>query len=124
MLASGTSYETGREGGAMITHITPAGTVNGHALTVSELPEHVHGYFAGFPDNDPDFGYYHLADGSKNIPKVITESSYNNPLLGVWNNDHTERAQSVAHSHTFTGTEQTINTMPRYLAVNVWYRTA
>lgn len=124
ILASGDVYANGSEGGAASKTITPSGTVEGHAITVPELPEHRHGFYAGFPDNDPDFGYYHLQTGSTNIPKVIQIHGYDNPLLGVYDNDMTVLAQGLAHSHDFTGDEATINVMPPYLAVNVWYRTA
>lgn len=34
------------------------------------------------------------------------------------------KGSGAAHDHSFTGTEATISTMPPYLAVNVWKRTA
>ena len=124
LLASGDIYPNGVTGGAEDTSFTPSGTVEGHAITVPELPEHIHGKIEYVPDNDPDFGYYHLATGSTNIPKMLPEAEYDNTLLGVKSNDGSEYAQGLAHDHDFTGDEATINIMPPYLTVNVWTRTA
>ena len=104
LLAAGDTYSNGATGGSA-TH-TPSGTVNGHALTVNEMPSHNHTY--GIPTislayaNDPS-GTQVYAEYHEGIPTTNTGGGQE-------------------HSHTFTGTSQ--DTMPPYLAVKVWKRTA
>lgn len=104
LLAAGDTYNNGAMGGAA-TH-TPSGTVGGHAITVAEMPTHAHGV--------------------RYLAKSLSggEISANTIDIGSTGQDAdtSTRGQGQAHSHTFTGTSQ--DTMPPYLAVKVWKRTA
>jgi len=105
LLAAGDTYNNGATGGSA-TH-TPSGTVGGHVLTINEIPSHTHGY-----------------GGSNNFYEAALASSPTGYYAGNseldLNTDNSGGGQ--AHSHTFTGTSQ--DTMPPYLAVKVWKRTA
>lgn len=48
----------------------------------------------------------------------------NNTTTGPSNNTTTSTGGGLTHTHTFTGTAATIDTLPPYLNVNMWIRTA
>lgn len=104
LLAAGDTYVNGATGGAA-TH-TPSGTVNGHVLTIDEIPSHTHNYMRGV--------------------ESVNKFAINMNGINIEDNSSSREVTPVgggqAHNHTFTGTSQ--NTMPPYLAVKVWKRTA
>lgn len=103
LLASGDTYNNGATGGA-VTH-RPTGTIGSHSLRDYEIPPHFHnikttGLMSG---NSGEWGTGIAITGGNNY----STSTY---------------GEGKGHSHTFTGDSQ--DTMPPYLAVNVWVRTA
>jgi len=115
LIGTGDTYSNGATGGASSINYIPAGTnkngaVQSHTLTINEIPEHNH-----------------------EVPAVGGSSS------GIWGSNPTAnttgsfltgtRGGGKGHTHgftqpTFTGTQATLNTMPPYLAVYMWKRTA
>lgn len=108
LLASSSSHAVNSTGGSE-TH-TPSGTVNNHTLTINEIPEHYHRVLD-------------LVNFSFNEPREMYDSTYvaqSKEGQTGWATD--AKGGGQAHNHGFTGTSQ--NTMPPYLTVNVWKRTA
>lgn len=103
----------GKKDGSYTTPYTPSGTVNGHSLTVNELPDHVH-WVRETPLN-ATFGsgsqseFLMKADGgSEYYTKGIRGSS----------------GLGQAHGHTFTGRQSSISVLQPYQVVKIWRRTA
>ena len=114
--ASGT-YRVGQSYGANSLSYTPAGsvgvTVNGHALTVNEMPSHNH------------------------IITIVGDQSISTGgvrLLHQWNKGQMigdnvyYEGGNQAHSHSasgsFSGTAATLNVMQKSKAEYIWHRTA
>ena len=121
LLAAGDTYNNGSTGGSAT--YTPSGTVGSHTLTVNEIPSHTHELegeaIAG--DNlaiavEPEMTY----------GAALGDRSAVNNIGGVnalsVSGDAKATGGGQGHNHEFTGTEQ--NSMPPYLAVKVWKRTA
>ena len=118
-----TSTVSGTIGGQTSISYTPSGSVNGHQLTVNEMPSHAHSVSLVYDDGSTINGNiqfsqatpigaatYHIGyDGSKTM-FGLSATSYN--------------GASQSHSHTFTGTQASIATMPPYITVYMWKRTA
>ena len=99
LLAAGDTYAAGKEGGAANhTH-----TTSGHTLTVDEIPEHAH-YISEAPGNET---------GTAWVGAAGTAAQKQRWTNGV--------GKSGAHSHGNTGSA---SSMPPYLAVYIWKRTA
>lgn len=124
LLACGDTYNNGETGGA--ANHTPSGTVGGHTLTVAEMPSHEHG-LEGTAKGDANNNIA-LTDGS-----VITYNNSGSSIMPSINSSTsdayitsgskaTATGGGQAHNHSFTGISA--DTMPPYLAVNVWVRTA
>lgn len=105
LLACGDTYTNGETGGSA-TH-TPSGTVGDHTLTVDEMPSHTH-----------DYGF--TAQATTQSGLAIDETGQH--AIVVPEMETGANGGGQAHNHSFTGTSQ--DTMPPYLAVNVWVRTA
>lgn len=94
LLAAGDTYELGAIGGEAE-----------HTLTIDEMPEHLHGYNSyqsGYPTN------YSAADSYKTPVVKFSSSHYGEGI---------ENTQS-----NYTGSSQSHNNMPPYLAVYIWKR--
>ena len=116
LLASSSSHALNSTGGSE-TH-TPSGTVENHTLTLPETPYHKHDVL-----NSKFKRIYH-GDSGTNIDSVLTFDA--TVTGGEETGDAIDGTGAYAegdpHNHGFTGTSQ--NTMPPYLTVNVWKRTA
>lgn len=108
LLACGDTYNNGATGGAASRSYTPAGTVGEHVLTVDEMPSHGHQL------NGIKGSIKGTVSGAETDSILVDTQIQGTNLVGG----------GEGHNHTFTGTAATINTMPPYLAVNVWVRTA
>lgn len=117
LLASSSSHALNSTGGSE-TH-TPSGTVENHTLTLPETPYHKHSI------HSTSFKRINYNNDGGTIDSFIvfdfdaqggvqTENAFDGTETGV--------AVGDPHNHGFTGTSQ--NTMPPYLTVNVWKRTA
>ena len=95
--------------GAKSNSYTPAGTVQGHKLTIEEMPKHSH-----TDGTDPDSG--------------INASSGHTSAIVYYNADYGRSTSEVggdgAHSHGWTGTAANISTLQPYITVYMWKRTA
>ena len=112
LLAAGSTYGAGSANGQASVSYTPAGTVESHKLTVSEIPAHYHQI--RYQNSSGSSGAGYAWGGSKMSWSAATESSTGMKGAGG----------GGSHSHGFTGTKATIATMPPYLTVYVWKRTA
>lgn len=146
LLACGDTYSNGETGGSA-TH-TPSGSVGNHALTTTELPSHTHSYTKAtgvgnhkltvdeMPKHTHDIravGDQAVASGSGTTVDTLSlqlitqtlptggDGVHNHPINTASDNTGATGSGS-GHNHTFTGTSQ--NTLPPYLAVNVWVRVA
>lgn len=104
LLAAGDTYSNGSTGGSA-THI-PLGSVGSHTLTESEIPAHKHGY-----------SYYTSYTTAAEGGDILVRTEFTTETR---NTDNT--GGGLGHNHSFTGSAT--NTMPPYLTVNVWTRTA
>ena len=123
LLASGTNT-LGSTGGNSSVSYTPSGTVGNHTLTVNEMPSHTHfsnDLFSGYATPNDRRGMGSYISYSKNT------NNYTKPAvdqLSKLDTTFSSTGGSQPHSHSFTGKTSNINTMPPYLVVNVWKRTA
>ena len=104
LLAAGDTYSNGSTGGSA-TH-TLSGTTDGHALTVEEMPAHTH-----------SMRYIPYTLGGSELSVNTIDTGNTGPTVNTSSN-----GSNQAHSHTFTTNSG--DTMPPYLAVKVWKRTA
>lgn len=113
LLSAGDTYSAGGSGGAASVSYTPAGSATSHALTVEELPAHYHAMRYATASGSLTGGYDWVTTG-KATWSSATESSTGMKGAG----------SGQGHTHEFSGTKATIKTMPPYLTVYVWQRTA
>lgn len=131
LIGAGSEYENGDTGGSA-TH-TPEGTLSGgavgdHTLTVAEMPQHTHSYLK------PTLQYGSSNETTGNITPQVNSSGSGTTggfYSDRWSNTALRSVNNTGgggtHNHpftqpTFTGTAQ--DTMPPYLAVYMWKRTA
>ena len=157
LLSDGDTYTAGNTGGSATnahTHsVTASGTVNGHALTATEMPYHRHGIpalsgtaaSAGSHSHGYRAYWTTITDGSNSGRVAASFNAQSGEDPGstttkeagahthsvTTNASNTEYAGSGgSHSHTFTGTAVTsgissdTNNMPPYLVVYMYKRTA
>ena len=126
-----TSTASGTTGGQTSISYTPSGTVNGHQLTVNEMPSHSHwvksgggdSWASGYTNATQGFGVnFVISPDRVNSGQWYTQNSNDNVCSGALCAWPTGGNQS--HSHTFTGTQASIATMPPYITVYMWKRTA
>jgi hypothetical protein len=101
--------------GAKSHSYTPAGTVNGHVLTVNEIPSHRH-----------DVNYQHMKKTGGMSPFIVAQFDSANSNVGlddaVTSSDPTGNNQ--AHTHPFTGTASTQSHIQPSITCYMWKRTA
>ncbi|MBP3766013.1 MAG: prepilin-type N-terminal cleavage/methylation domain-containing protein [Bacilli bacterium] len=119
LLGSSSSYTLGSTGGAASVSYTPAGTVGNHTLTINEMPSHTHTLTTN--------GRFTIGNGNGSGISGIPSNTAGWGTIGdadwyVLSIDKTGGSQ--AHNHSFTGTAKSIATMPPYIVVNIWKRTA
>lgn len=113
LLAAGDTYTGGSTGGKASHAYTPAGSATSHVLTVAELPAHYHAMHYSVSSGSLTGGYQWNSSG-KGAWSSATESSAGMKGAG----------SGSGHTHGFSGTQATIPTMPPYLVVYIWQRTA
>lgn len=109
-LGSNTSYILGSNGGNESNSYTPSGTVQGHALTVNEMPSHNHGF-----SSNADVRWDGLSGYADTNGAWATGYRFANNG-GGGNVGHT--GGNASHSHGFSGTRASISTLQPYLTVN------
>ena len=106
------------------------GLVQGTTLTIDQIPNHVHAINFKTGENiagGEDYNQYY-----RNWEETTKETSgygVNNPQAHYHSRQLQTKITGSAgdtqpHYHDFTGDYSTFSTMPKYLAVNVWVRTA
>lgn len=124
LLCAGSTYTAGTTGGAATDQITTGGTVGGHTLTETEIPSHRHYVVANAGGNND------TPTNSTSVARYATSSHSDLPYSMRANTNNATVGRSSAtgggnsHNHTFTGSTVTVDTMPPYLAVYAWKRTA
>lgn len=108
LIGANSTYKIGTTGGAASQQYTPAGTVGNHKLTINEIPSHTHSTLINKQGSGGVASVEHTTNSMSNGGYITSGSA------GGGGN----------HNHPFTGTKATINTMPPYVAVNIWERTA
>ena len=102
LLAAGSTYTAGDTGGSATESYTPAGTVANHTLSYQE---------SGLKRAAAEATGYGLTTANTFKDRVIV--TYTSSTTG-----------GSTHNHGFTGTAATLDTMPPYLTVYMWQRTA
>lgn len=107
LLCAGSTYPAGSTGGAANhTH-----TTGDHALTTAEMPAHAHDlYFTGSSSSDGT-EYYLYNSG---LSKIYASSARNTIAVNT-------SGSGAAHNHGSTGSQ---SSLPPYISVYVWRRTA
>lgn len=108
--ADSEDFIAGTTGGSFNTEYTPQGTVEGHALTINEMPSHSHTYVR----------YNTILDVNEAAAQPASSHLHNSTSTENTGN----AGGGAAHSHNFSGTQATIDFTPPYLAVYIWVRTA
>ena len=104
-----------QDGGSSSITYTPAGTVGGHSLTVDQMPAHSHRVAWVTTNNGSNKSATY--DGQPFVRSGLQESN-------TYQASSNSKGSGSAHSHGFTGTEATLDTMQPYKVVNRWHRTA
>ena len=106
-VSAGTGYTIGATGGSTSKSYTPQGSVQNHALTVSEIPSNTH-------DTGAVYTWYGQGGSAT--------------TLMIWSDSGTAKTRatggSAGHNHGFSGTQASIDVMQPYITVNRWHRTA
>ena len=139
-----TTTNSGVTGGQASVSYTPSGSVGGTALTVAQIPAHTHGSRTATGGVTAHIEEIALNGGGSGTTGwgVFTTATFQT-LKRVVNSDHTGVATvnqskadfnythehdsvggNQAHNHSFTGTPTSIATMPPYITVFMWKRTA
>ena len=110
---------------------TEMGIVQGTALTIEQIPAHTHDITAKAGENTikggEDYNQYYKQWSDTTLQTssygaINTQAHYHSRQLAAGTTGTAGGTET--HSHNFTGDYSTFSTMPKYLAVNVWVRTA
>lgn len=118
LIDAGSSITAGTTGGSASVSYTPAGSVGGHSLTTSEIPNHQHSVY-----KDDNFPANNVSAPSNAWKQVLVNASANTTNIKLPSSGG-GGTTGTAHNHGFTGTAATINTRNPYLAVYIWKRMA
>jgi len=130
LLCAGSNHAAGTTGGAETDQITTGGTVGGHSLTTAEMPSHYHYITSqsnGLSIQNPSD--WNLTSSSY-VAGFTTTSRSDQPYSLRASNTAPNQGRTSSsgsgnsHNHSFTGSTVTVDTMPPYLAVYCWKRTA
>ena len=145
LLCAGSTYTAGSTGGnSSATSGGPSNNTSGSTtLAVSQIPAHTHGSktltgqarFRDTASGNHDLilsssgivSHSHATEWSGTHDKQsITSASnnYYNDLIVTATHEHTSVGGGTGHTHTLSSHTHTTVTMPPYLAVYVWKRTA
>lgn len=147
ILASDSSHAVGTTGGQNSVSYTPRGTNANTKLTAAQsgVPAHNHGMAHAHPLGTNADGrtmrylgtaayetrstmVNYTAGGIGHAPLAEAPNMYarysSPPSNKTTTDNNTAKNATSGHTHTFTGTAATIQTMPSYISVNVWQRTA
>lgn len=135
LVAAGSSYTAGGTGGAASVSYTPKGTNAGTAITAAQMPKHRHVVKlwnnAGTKANAKTTSNYGAGTTDATSGLMGTWGSWQTSTFQVAQSGYGDQAglsdvagNGATHTHTFTGTAATINTVPPYYAVYMWRRTA
>ena len=139
-----------KTGGSKSVSYKPAGTVGGTALTIAQLPSHNHSIPSLSGSTNTTGGHSHngntwvLRDaglGDYTHDRTPTVGNNNSPWVNDaswvtgYAGDHSHTVTTNAstsgktgsgntHTHSFTGTQSTIDVMDPYVTVYMWKRTA
>ena len=123
LVSAGTSsqtsvYTVGATGGATTKSYTPAGTNTGTAISIDQMPKHnghIDTYSGSLKYYMPLSVMTQYGSGGRGWQEYS-----GGEVLPASNN----RGGGKTHTHTFTGTEASINVMQPWYAVYMWRRTA
>ena len=137
MLSAGTTYGAGTTGGSISsTSGSPSTDETGStALTVAQMPNHGHGVNVWDDAGTQSAAYYYSGDTqvTASVGRLYNgsasswkSSSFNAAQQG--RGDPSGGTELVGggdgHTHTLSAHTHSVDTMPPYLAVYVWKRTA
>ena len=111
LVGSGSLFPSGQTGGHKVVTYTPAGTVGDHTLTVEEIPSHTHAYTKNKQTISTDPQELPVGEGAVLLDDIA------GAVTGG-------QGGGQAHSHSFTGTQATLDNMPPYEVLNIWKRIA
>lgn len=106
LFGADSEYIVNTTGGNKSVNYTPQGINQGTSLTIAQIPKHTH---------KVQQGVYNVGAGSGST--VLTY------LSGDTGAKTSETGGGGSHTHAFTGTETSIDTMPPFKAVYIWERT-
>ena len=152
LVASGSTFTALNTGGAASRTYTPDGSIENFTLETTHLPSHTHGlnshtHGAGNMSLASGGGHTHKTQGywshengswvfqhrraiySSDPKETYVKAGGAHPhtfsgTSGANSDDTSSTGEGGAHNHSFTGTQTSITTLPPYLAVYMWKRTA
>ena len=111
LVGAGDSFSNGATGGSKTKNLAHTHTTGNCTLTIDQIPAHSHAYNLAYGGNDPAKGL-----------------GYGNTLAGTFDNAAfvQKTGGGNAHNHGNTGSSlsSSFDTMPPYLVVYMWKRTA
>lgn len=148
LLAAGSTYTAGTTGGSAThthtiahthtyahTHTTPATTTGSHTLTIAEMPSHEHSFWYNWDNNANVGGNWKIymkytayggsgswpnTSGLSNVAKTGGGGGHTHPQVATTTNSQSASTTSAASDNN----SGSASTLPPYLTVYMWKRTA